>query len=385
MKMKKLKSLVFLCFVLVSGLAQMKPQTGLPLKIEGVLNNDINGKVYLERVNDRNIATKLDSFKISNKSFLIQTTLAEPGIYQLNIANEQLFGLILEGGENLKITADGMVVGDKPAAANIEGSETMVMFNSIASEAQIFNKIAKELDTKIRAAKNENEKNTLIAEFKSKQAAYKATIVPRVRSLGSTVAGIVAANNFLNGEEDIPVLMEIRDKLVSEGKTHFYAKMFMQLVNQQTAGSLGTLAPDFELTTLNGKKFKLSELRGKTVILDFWATWCGPCIMAMGGMQKAAEKYKDDPNVVFGFVNTFERVGQADWKNHVNKFVTNRGFLFMDPILDIANTAATSYGVNGIPAKFLIDKSGKVAKKGSGYAGSTDLVFKEMVEWVEAK
>jgi thiol-disulfide isomerase/thioredoxin len=383
--MKKLNSIVFLCFAFITCNAQVKPAAGLPLRIEGTLNNDVSGKVYLERVNDRNIASKLDSFKISNKSFLIQTTLAEPGIYQLNIANEQLFGLILEGGENLKIKADGMVVGDKPAAANIEGSETMVMFNSIASEAQIFNKTAKELDTKIRAAKNETEKNTLIGEFKAQQAAFKSTIVPRVKSLGSTVAGIVAANNFLNGEEDIPVLMEIRDKLVAEGKTHFYAKMFIQLVNQQTAGTVGTLAPDFELTTLQGKKFKLSELRGKTVILDFWATWCGPCIMAMGGMQKAAEKYKNDPNVVFGFVNTFERVGQAEWQNHVNKFVTNRGFSFMDPILDITNSAATAYGVNGIPAKFCIGKDGKVSRKGSGYAGSTDLVYQEMVQWVEGK
>ena len=383
--MKKLKSIVFLCLVGIASFGQAKIKSGLPLKIEGTLNNDVSGKVYLERLNDRNIAAKLDSFKISNKAFLIETTIAEPGIYQLNIGNEQLFGLILEGGENLKIVADGMVVGDKPAAANIEGSQTMVLFNSVASEAQAFNVIAKDLDGKIRAAKNENEKNSLIKTFQEKQAAYKNTIVPRVKSLGSTVAGIVAANNFLNGPEDLPVLVELKDNLVKEGKSHFYAKMFIQLVNQQTAGTIGTLAPDFELTTLTGKRFKLSELRGKTVILDFWATWCGPCIMAMGGMQKAAEKYKDDPNVVFGFVNTFERVGQAEWANHVNKFVTNRGFTFMDPILDISNAAATAYGVNGIPAKFCIDKDGKVLRKGSGYAGSTDLVFKEMVEWVEGK
>ncbi len=383
--MKKLKSIVFLCLALVACKAQVKKQDGLPLKIEGVLKNEVSGKVYFERLNDRGIAAKLDSFKINNKAFLIETTIAEPGIYQLNIANEQLFGLILEGGESLKITADGMVVGDKPAAANIEGSQTMVVFNSIASEAQAFNAIAKDLDGKIRAAKNENEKNALIKSFQEKQAAYKGTIIPRVKSLGTTVAAIVATNNFLNGPEDIPILVELKDNLVKENKSHFYAKMFIQLVNQQTAGTVGTLAPDFELTTLNGKKFKLSELKGKTVILDFWATWCGPCIMAMGGMQKAAEKYKDDPNVVFGFVNTFERVGQAEWQNHVNKFVTNRGFTFMDPILDISNQAATAYGVNGIPAKFCIDKEGKVQRKGSGYAGSTDLVYKEMVEWVEGK
>lgn len=99
--------------------------------------------------------------------------------------------------------------------------------------------------------------------------------------------------------------------------------------------------------------------------------------------EKAVEKYKDDPNVVFLFINTFERVEQDKWKDHVNKFVTNRGFTFMNPVLDIGNNTALAYGVEGIPAKFCIGKDGKVKHKGSGYLGSTDAVFNEMVEWVE--
>jgi thiol-disulfide isomerase/thioredoxin len=381
-----MKNLI-ICFLVLMGLvacnAQQKNEVGLPISINGTLNNDVAGKVYLERVNDRNIASKIDSFSIVNKTFKISTTIQEPGIFQINIANEQIFGLILEGGENLTVVADGSNNGDKPATAQIEGSETMRIFNQVMYEAQAFNKIAQDLDTKIRAEKNQNTRNTLIEQFRTQQTAYKNSVVPKIKSMGTSVAGIVASNNFLNAEEDIPHLMELKEKILAEGKNHFYAKLFLQLINQQTSGAQGTIAPDFELTTLSGKKFKLSELKGKTVILDFWATWCGPCIMAIPGMQKAAEKYKNDPNVVFGFVNTFERVGQENWKNHVNKFVTNRGFTFMDPLLDTNNETSQAYGVQGIPAKFCIDKDGKIKHKGSGYLGSTDAVFNEMVEWIE--
>jgi thiol-disulfide isomerase/thioredoxin len=381
--MKNLNVCLLLLLGLVACNAQQKTQAGLPININGKLNNDVSGKVYLERVNDRNIASKIDSFNIVNKTFKISTTIQEPGIFQINIANEQIFGLILEGGENLTVVADGSNNGDKPATAQIEGSETMRTFNQVMAEAQAFNKIATDLDSKIKTEKNQNARNTLIEQFRTQQTAYKNSVVPKIKSMGTSVAGIVASNNFLNAEEDIPHLMELKEKILAEGKNHFYAKLFLQLINQQTSGAQGTIAPDFELTTLSGKKFKLSELKGKTVILDFWATWCGPCIMAMPGMQKAAEKYKNDPNVVFGFVNTFERVGQENWKNHVNKFVTNRGFVFMDPLLDTNNETSQAYGVQGIPAKFCIDKDGKIKHKGSGYLGSTDAVFNEMVEWIE--
>lgn len=355
----------------------------LPLNIKGTINNDVSGKVYLERMNDRNIPAKVDSVSINAKTFEFKTSIPEAGIYQINIANEQIIGLILDGGETITIKADGSSTPDKAATAAIDGSINMVLFNEVMTEMQKFNKVRTDLEPKFQAAKSEAERNVIRTQFADASKMNQAAIMPKIQQLGTSLAGILATNNFLQGEENAYYLSQLKDKLEAEGKNHFFAKMFIQMVNGKNAGTVGTSAPDFELTTLQGKKFKLSELKGKTVILDFWATWCGPCIMSFPGMQKAAEKYKDDPNIVFGFVNTFERVGADGWKDHVGKFITNRGFTFMDPILDVSNTAAQAYGVEGIPAKFCIDKNGKVKHKGSGYLGSTDAVYNEMVEWVE--
>lgn len=72
--------------------------------------------------------------------------------------------------------------------------------------------------------------------------------------MGTSLAGIIAANNFLKPDFGGEYQFELKDKLVSEGKTHYFAKMFIQTVNQASVGTVGSEAPDFELATLDGKK-----------------------------------------------------------------------------------------------------------------------------------
>src|SRR5262249_21362197 len=72
--------------------------------------------------------------------------------------------------------------------------------------------------------------------------------------------------------------------------------------------TVGQKAPDFELKDPDGQTIKLSSLKGKVVVLDFWATWCGPCKMAMPGIQKLHEEFKGKPVKVFG-VNIWEKDG----------------------------------------------------------------------------
>ena len=65
-------------------------------------------------------------------------------------------------------------------------------------------------------------------------------------------------------------------------------------------------APQFTLKNLDGETISLTSLKGKTVILDFWATWCGPCKASFPGMQEVVKKYENDENVSLLFVDTFE-------------------------------------------------------------------------------
>ncbi len=385
-----MKHLIIAISLIVSGLAcQSQPTTGgeSTFTINGKINSSVNGKVYLERMNDRNIPLRIDSVAVSpDMSFSFKGKMPEPGIYQVNIADQQTIGLILDGGEILKITADGFNTPDKPGGFSVEGSPMMAKFNQVVAESQKFRLLQTDLQNQFDAAaqkKDEKKKKEIQVNYQTSEEQYNAVIKPIINEMGTSLAGLIATNNFLNPEKDFAIFAKTAEKLEKEGKNHFFAKIFIQDVKRRSSGSVGADAPDFTLVDLDGKSVKLSDFRGKTVILDFWATWCGPCIMSFPGMKQAMDKYKDNPNVKFLFVDTYERVDASQWKETVSSFVKQRGFNDFHVILDIGSGVAGSYGVNGIPAKFCIDKEGKIKFKSTGYLGSNDAILKEMTHWVE--
>ncbi len=225
-----------------------------PVKISGTITNSVSGKIYLERLNDRNIGTKIDSVALSGNTFKFETSIPEPGIYQLNIANEQVIGLILDGGEVLSIVADGSSTPDKAATANVQGSKNMTLFNEVMAEMQKFSSQRNSLESQFQNAKAEADRNKIRTQYQTAEVEMKKVIYPKIQELGTSMAGIIAANNFLNPETDFEYLSQLKTRLEQEGKNHFFAKMFIQTINQKSAGTIGSIAPDFELATLDGKK-----------------------------------------------------------------------------------------------------------------------------------
>jgi thiol-disulfide isomerase/thioredoxin len=137
---------------------------------------------------------------------------------------------------------------------------------------------------------------------------------------------------------------------------------------------LDTLAPGFSLQDLNGKRVNLSDFRGKVVVLDFWATWCMPCIASFPAMKKMVEKH---PEVVFLFIATQEKEENA--LSRVKTFISKGKYPFhvlMDEPLPGQKgfKAVSAYKPQGIPAKVVIDGKGRQRFMSTGFSTDTELI-----------
>jgi len=116
----------------------------------------------------------------------------------------------------------------------------------------------------------------------------------------------------------------------------------------------GSTAPDFELETLDGETLKLSDLRGKKVILNFWATWCPPCREEMPAMQKYFDEHKDE--VVIVAVNMTDRdTNEEAVHDYINEF----NFTYPIP-MDREDEVSKAYGVINVPTTYFIGTDGVV-------------------------
>jgi len=134
---------------------------------------------------------------------------------------------------------------------------------------------------------------------------------------------------------------------------------------------VGSPAPEIVLPDLQGRDVKLSELRGKVVLVNFWATWCKPCKEEMPAMQASYDKLRDKGFVVLA-VNELEDTAR------VAEHIRTHGHTF-EVVMDHNNKVANMYGVVGLPASFLIDPQGVVRERISGSL-LTESRIEEMVQ-----
>ena len=143
------------------------------------------------------------------------------------------------------------------------------------------------------------------------------------------------------------------------------------------AFKVGDKAPAFKLTSLAGPEVTLDSLKGKVVLLDFWATWCGPCKQIMPVIQKLSEEFKDKGVAVFG-VNTWEKKDGAAKKYMESKKYTYGCLLAGE---DLAKT----YGITGIPTLIIINKDGTIAKAEVGAGGNVEADLRAAITAALAK
>lgn len=215
------------------------------------------------------------------------------------------------------------------------------------------------------------EKQALAEQYEHGLQAYlNAGRLKDAYALASTAVAVEQANDFIRGEH-----RHLFDELMSKRKGeagHSYDDELARLeergrafrLEKISSERLNMAAIEGELTTLDGKKVALSDFHGKVVIIDFWATWCGPCKKSMPALQDVYDMYADNDKVQVLVVNAWERV--EDRQKVASQFISSAKYTF--PVyLDLKDEVIRKFGVTGIPTKFYLDKNGKIQYKEVGF------------------
>lgn len=157
----------------------------------------------------------------------------------------------------------------------------------------------------------------------------------------------------------------------------------------EESGKQTVAAPDFTLVDQFGNSHTLSEYKGKTVFLNFWATWCGPCRMEMPYIQKVYEEYGSNGGdvIILGVANpkTEEYPNNSDVsQEEVEHFLSENGYTY-PVVMDLDGSIFAAYGIQAFPTTFMIDKNGNVYGYAPGSLGEDMVrsIIRQTVDSVE--
>jgi peroxiredoxin len=202
--------------------------------------------------------------------------------------------------------------------------------------------------------------NTIIQKQKELQAEQKAALKIFIASNPDSYLSLLALYSVGGPSPDPTELDPLYNSLSERLKNTETAKIFKNALDGLRITAIGATAPDFSQADVNGVPVKLSSFRGKYVLIDFWASWCGPCREENPNVVKAYNKYKEKNFTILG-VSLDKMEGKDNWLSAIKS-----DGLSWTQVSDLKfwnNEVAALYKVTAIPSNFLIDPNGKIVAK----------------------
>lgn len=347
--------LLFLLLPVFSAAQISSMDFKISVEVKGLTNLN---RAYLK------YGSKTDTAKIINGSVLLEGDLVEPGIAQLALKTEKDTDPFGKKEDRLVLfLAPGytnIVINDSIQNHSIESIAHRQYMQLLEENRQH----QKEIDKIWKDVKEYKLKGDLESAKKKSQEAierFSEVYVNFVKRNISSPVVIFALNEVAGWlEVDVAKAEPLFAMLPGEVRQWPSAVQLKERLETAKRTAVGKTAPDFSQPDTTGKRISLSSFKGKYVLVDFWASWCGPCRKENPNLIKAYSKYRDSNFTILGV--SFDRHGQKDkWIEAIRK----DGLLWtqISELNGFENNAAKLYAIKGLPSNLLIDPNGKIIAK----------------------
>ena len=336
----------------------LKAQFVNNLNIKGTITNAESQWVYLSELVGGQMSM-IDSAKIgTNNSFSISTNISKANFFQLSNNGKQYTLLILEPNESLEIdiNAQSMLQPNR-----INGSENTMQLYSILQQINRYDAYQKQLEARYKTFEGTAEQDSmgqvLAAEYEMVNKQKEEYIKQEINKSPSLATVLFIEKIDINDNFDLYF------KLDSALYEKYADNAFINELHKKVEGKMllmpGRVVPEINLPSPEGENIALSSLKGKVVLIDFWASWCRPCRGENPNTVKLYSKYKDQGFEIYAVSLDKER---ASWLKAIED--DHLGWIHVSDLGYWNSVAARAYGVGSIPFTVLIDKEGKVIATG---------------------
>ena len=354
--------LIVLLFILIS--CQNKNEKINEIKLTVNYIGDIEGdEVRLQKVSSDYSIELYKSESFNNNKIVFDILILESTLFRLDILGKESIDLILNNTD-VNVNIDN---SSSEFKYTIEGSYDTDVLNNVRKIISTYKYDIRQINQKfIKASQEKNSKlvNELRYDANILKIDFEKYLKNYLRTVDNSLA-VIITSDYLDIDNNISfwdsTLIKYRDNF----SYNSYFKSFEKKVNKIKSVSIGSVAPEIILSDTTGKDVALSSLRGKYVLLDFWAGWCGPCRMENPNILKNYVKYKNKGFEVYQV--SLDR-SRSDWVNAIKK--DNLIWYNVSDLKFFQSEAASLYNIDRIPKGFLLDPNGVIIAKDTELRGN---------------